>query len=137
MLGGSLKISSNSLPKIVVCRPRPSTAVARATSATENIVRCSRAEVYNRCSTNKRLNMADSPQVLEATFHPSVELSDCSVPSSAPTSKTSKQTQSNRIVAPKRVQEKKLVTNSPRPKTSDCIKRHKDFKDEDKTKVVA
>ncbi|XP_047261429.1 protein WVD2-like 3, partial [Capsicum annuum] len=50
---------------------RPSTAGARATSATENTVRCSRAEVYNRCSTNEHLNVADSPQVSEATVHPS------------------------------------------------------------------
>ncbi|KAM3328454.1 hypothetical protein P3S68_033146 [Capsicum galapagoense] len=57
------------------------------------------------------------------------------MPSSAPTSKTSKQTQSNRTVAPKRAQEKRLVANSPRPRTSDCIKRNKDFKAEDKTKV--
>ncbi|KAF3623166.1 putative auxin efflux carrier component 3-like [Capsicum annuum] len=71
---------------------RPSTAGARATSATENIVHCSRAEVYNRCFTNEHLNMADSPQVSKATDHPSV---DSSVPSSSPTSKTSKQTQSN------------------------------------------
>ncbi len=81
--------------------------------------------------------MADSPQVLEVTVHPSAELSESSVPSSAPTSKTSKQTQSNRTVAPKRAQEKRPVTNSPRPRTSDCIKRNKDFKAEDKTKVVA
>ncbi|PHT29137.1 hypothetical protein CQW23_31256 [Capsicum baccatum] len=116
---------------------RPSTAGARSTSATENIVRCSRAEVYNRWSTNERLNIADSPQVSEATVHPSLELSDSSVPSSSPISKTSKQTQSNRTVAPKRAQEKRLVANSPRPRTSDCIKRNKDFKAEDKTKVVA
>ncbi|PHT25558.1 hypothetical protein CQW23_34817 [Capsicum baccatum] len=116
---------------------RPSTAGARATSATENTVRCSRAEVYNRWSTNERLNVDDSPQVSEATVHPSVELSDSSVPSSSPTSKTSKQTQSNRTVAPKIAQEKRLVANSPRPRTSDCIKRNKDFKAEDKTKVVA
>ncbi|KAM3271169.1 hypothetical protein P3S67_029372 [Capsicum chacoense] len=32
---------------------RPSTAGDRATSATENTVRCSRAEIYNRCSTNE------------------------------------------------------------------------------------
>ncbi|PHU21162.1 hypothetical protein BC332_06269 [Capsicum chinense] len=31
----------------------------------------------------------------------------------------------------------RLVSNSPRPRTSDCIKRNKDFKAEDKTKVVA
>ncbi|PHT85885.1 hypothetical protein T459_07991 [Capsicum annuum] len=74
---------------------RPSTVGARATSATENIVRCSRAEVYNRCFTNEHLNMADSPQVSEVTVHPSAELLDSSVPSSAPISKTSKQTQSN------------------------------------------
>ncbi|PHT97145.1 hypothetical protein BC332_33927 [Capsicum chinense] len=71
---------------------RPSTAGARATSATENTVRCSRAEVYNRWSTNECLNVADSPQVSEATVHPSVELSDSSVPSSSLTSRTSKQT---------------------------------------------
>ncbi|PHT80556.1 hypothetical protein T459_13571 [Capsicum annuum] len=41
---------------------RPSTAAgARATNATKNTVRCLRAEVYNRCSTNERLNLADSP----------------------------------------------------------------------------
>ncbi|KAF3634497.1 putative auxin efflux carrier component 3-like [Capsicum annuum] len=74
---------------------RPSTVGARATSATENIVHCSRVEVYNRCFTNERLNVADSPQVLEVTVHPSAELLDSSVPSSAPISKTSKQTQSN------------------------------------------
>ncbi|KAM3203768.1 protein WVD2-like 7 [Capsicum annuum] len=116
---------------------RPSTAGARATSATDNTVRRSRAEVYNRCSTNERLNVSDSPQVSEATVHPSAELSDSSVPPSAPTSKTSKQTQSNRTVAPKRDQEKRQVTNSPRPRTSDSIRRSKDFKSEDKTKVVA
>ncbi|KAM3267070.1 hypothetical protein P3L10_004065 [Capsicum annuum] len=61
---------------------RPSTAVgARATSATENTVRCLRAEVYNRCSTNERLNAADSPQVLEVTIHPSKKLSESSMPS--------------------------------------------------------
>ncbi|PHT61645.1 hypothetical protein T459_34495 [Capsicum annuum] len=107
---------------------RPSTAGARATSATENTVRCSVAEVYNRWSTNERLNVADSPQVSEVTVHPSVELSDSSVPSSSLTSKTSKKTQSNQTVAPKRAQEKRLVSNSPRPRTSDCIKRNKDFK---------
>ncbi|KAM3203840.1 hypothetical protein P3L10_031466 [Capsicum annuum] len=80
---------------------RPSTAAgARATSATENTVRCLRAEVYNRCSTNERLNVADSPQVSEVTIHPSAELSNSSVPSAA-TSKTSKQTESNRTVAPR------------------------------------
>ncbi|PHT97499.1 hypothetical protein BC332_33575 [Capsicum chinense] len=113
---------------------RPSTAVgARTTSATENTVRCLRAEVYNRCSTNKHLNMADSPQVSEVTIHPLAELSDISVPSVV-TSKTSKQTQSNRKVAPKREQEKRQVTNYPRPRTSDSIRRNKDFKAEDKTK---
>ncbi|PHT25366.1 hypothetical protein CQW23_35003 [Capsicum baccatum] len=86
---------------------RPSTAAgARATSATDNTVRCLRAEVYNRCSTNEHLNVADSPQVSEVTIHPLAELSDSSVPSVA-TSKTSKQTQSNRTVAPKREQEKR------------------------------
>ncbi|XP_047258881.1 protein WVD2-like 7, partial [Capsicum annuum] len=113
---------------------RPSTAAgARATSATENTVRCLREEVYNRCSTNERLNVADPPQVLEVTIHPSAELSNSSVPSAA-TTKTSKQTQSNRTVAPKREQEKKQVANSPRPRTSDSIRRNKDFKAEDKTK---
>ncbi|PHT60993.1 hypothetical protein T459_35155 [Capsicum annuum] len=116
---------------------RPSTAVgARATSATENTVRCLRAKVYNRCSTNEHLNAADSPQVLEVTIHPSIELSESSMPS-ASISKTSKQTQPNRTVALKREQEKRQVANSPRPKTSDFIRRNKDFKAEDKTKVVA
>ncbi|KAM3269630.1 hypothetical protein P3S67_030512 [Capsicum chacoense] len=116
---------------------RPLTAAgARATSATENTVCCLRAEVYNRCSTNERLDVADSPQVSEVTIHPSAELSDSSVPSAA-TSKTSKQTQSNRTVAPKREQEKRQVANSPRQRTSDSIKRNKDFKAEDKTKVLA
>ncbi|KAM3266959.1 hypothetical protein P3L10_003954 [Capsicum annuum] len=116
---------------------RPTTAAgARATSATENTVRCLRAEVYNRCSTNERLNVADSPQVSEVTIHPSTELSNSSVPSAA-TSKTSKQTESNRTVAPKREQEKRQVANSPRPRTSDSIRRNKDFKAEDKTKVLA
>ncbi|PHT26888.1 hypothetical protein CQW23_33498 [Capsicum baccatum] len=90
----------------------------------------------NRCSTNERLNVADSPQVLEVTIHPSVELSDSSVPSVA-TSKTSKQTQSNRTVAPKREQEKRQVANYLRPRTSDFIRRNKDFKAEDNTKVLA
>ncbi|KAM3328455.1 protein WVD2-like 7 [Capsicum galapagoense] len=91
---------------------RPSTAAgARATSATENTVS-------------------------EVTIHPSAELSDSSVPSAA-TSKTSKQTQSNRTVAPKRDQEKRQVANSPRPRTSDSIRRNKDFKAEDKTKVLS
>ncbi|PHT97000.1 hypothetical protein BC332_34077 [Capsicum chinense] len=90
----------------------------------------------NRCSTNERLNMADSPQVSEVTIHPLVELSDSSVPSAA-TSKMSKQTQSNRTVAPKREQEKRQVANSPRPRTSDSIRRNKDFKAKDKTKVLA
>ncbi|PHT61088.1 hypothetical protein T459_35061 [Capsicum annuum] len=115
---------------------RPSTAVGtRATSATENTVRCLRAEVYNRCSTNERLNTADSPQVLEVTIHPSTELSESSMPS-ASISKTSKQTQPNRTVALKSEQEKRHVANSPRPKTSDFIRRNKDFKAEDKTKEV-
>ncbi|PHT29135.1 hypothetical protein CQW23_31254 [Capsicum baccatum] len=97
---------------------RPSTAADdRATSATENTVRCLRAEVFNRCSTNEHLNMADSPQVSKVTIHLSAELSDSSMPSAA-TSKTSKQTQSNRTVAPKREQEKRQVANSPRPRTS-------------------
>ncbi|PHT28640.1 hypothetical protein CQW23_31773 [Capsicum baccatum] len=93
---------------VIFCvETRPSTAAgARSTNATENTVRCLRAEVYNRCSTNERLNVADSPQVLEVTIHPSAELSDSSVPSAA-TSKTSKQTQSNRTVDPKREQEKR------------------------------
>ncbi|PHT28992.1 hypothetical protein CQW23_31443 [Capsicum baccatum] len=103
--------------------------------ATENTVRCLRAEVYNRCSTNERLNVANSPQVSEVTIHPSAELSDSSVPSTA-TSKTSKQTQSNGTVSPKREQGKRQVANSPRPRTSDSIRRNKDFKDEDKTKVL-
>ncbi|PHT96890.1 hypothetical protein BC332_34185 [Capsicum chinense] len=48
---------------VIFCvETRPSTAAgARATNATENTVRCLRAEVYNRCSTNEGLNMADSP----------------------------------------------------------------------------
>ncbi|PHU27912.1 hypothetical protein BC332_00005 [Capsicum chinense] len=111
-------------------------AGARATSATENTVRCLRAEVYNRCSTNEHLSVADSPQVLEVTIHPSAELSDSSVPSVA-TSKTSKQTQLNRTVAPKGEQEKRQVANYPRPRTSDSIRRNKDFKTEDKTKNLA
>ncbi|KAF3635785.1 putative auxin efflux carrier component 3-like [Capsicum annuum] len=116
---------------------RPTTAAgARATSATENTVRCLSAEIYNRCSTNERLNMADSPQVSEVTIHPSADLSYSNVPSAA-TSKTSKQTQSNRTVAPKREQEKRQVANSPRPRTSDSIRRNKDFKVEDKIKVLA
>ncbi|KAM3267059.1 hypothetical protein P3L10_004054 [Capsicum annuum] len=81
---------------------RPSTTTgARATNASANTVRCLRAEVYNRCSTNEHLNMANSPQVLQVTIHSSAELSNSSAPS-ATTSKTSKQTQSNRTVAPKR-----------------------------------
>ncbi|PHT49474.1 hypothetical protein CQW23_09221 [Capsicum baccatum] len=118
-------------------KPRPSTAAgARSTSATDNTVRCLRAEVYYRCSTNEHLNVADSPQVSEVTIYPSAELSDSSVPSVA-TRKMSKQTQSNRTVAPKRDQEKRQVANYPRPRTSDSIRRNKDFKDEDKTKVLA
>ncbi|PHT60960.1 hypothetical protein T459_35187 [Capsicum annuum] len=59
----------------------PSTAAeARATNATENTIRCLRAEVYNRCSTNERLNIADSPHILEVTIHSSAELSDSSAP---------------------------------------------------------
>lgn len=116
---------------------RPSTSGARATSATENTVSCPRAEIDNRCSTNEHLNVADSPQVLEVTNHPSAELSDSSVPSSAPTSKTSHQTRSNRTVAPKREQEKRQVPNSPRPRTADTYKRNKGIKAEEKTKVVA
>ncbi|PHT97144.1 hypothetical protein BC332_33926 [Capsicum chinense] len=116
---------------------RHSTAAeARATSATENTVRCLRAEVFSRCSTNEHINMADSPKVSEVTIHLSAALSDSSVPL-ATTSKTSKQTQSNRIVAPKREQEKRHVANSLRPRTSDSIKRNKDFKAKDKTKVLA
>ncbi|KAF3628983.1 putative auxin efflux carrier component 3-like [Capsicum annuum] len=116
---------------------RPSTAAgARATSATENTICCLRAEVYNRCSTNEHLNMADSPQVLEVTIHPSTELSNNSVPSAA-TSKTSKQTQLNRTVAPKREQEKRQVANSPRLRTLYSIRSNKDFKDKEKTKVLA
>ncbi|KAF3642482.1 hypothetical protein FXO38_21083 [Capsicum annuum] len=116
---------------------RPTTAAgARATSATENTVRCLSAEIYNRCSTNERLNMADSPQVSQVTIHPSADLSYSNVPSAA-TSKTSKQTQSNRTVAPKREQEKRQVANSPRPRTSDSIRRNKNFKVEDKIKVLA
>ncbi|PHT89239.1 hypothetical protein T459_04352 [Capsicum annuum] len=62
----------------------PSTAArARATSPTENTVRCLRAEIYNRCSTNECLNMADSPQVSEVTIHPSADLSYSNVPSAA------------------------------------------------------
>ncbi|MCD7451862.1 hypothetical protein HAX54_013575 [Datura stramonium] len=110
---------------------RPSTPGARATSATANNVPCSRAEIDNRW------NVADSPQVSEVTNHPSAELSDSSVPSSAPTSKTSLQTRSNRTVAPKREQEKRQVLNSPRPRTSDTNNRNKDSKAEEKKKVVA
>ncbi|PHT61086.1 hypothetical protein T459_35059 [Capsicum annuum] len=66
----------------------------------------------------------------------SISRSDSSVPSAA-TSKMSKQTQSNRTVAPKREQEKTQVANSPRPRTSDSIRRNKEFKAEDKTKVLA
>ncbi|PHT32840.1 hypothetical protein CQW23_29177 [Capsicum baccatum] len=74
---------------VIFCvETRPSTAAgARATSATENIVRCLREEVYNRYSTNERVNVVDSPHVSEVTIHPSAELSDSSVPSAA-TSKT-------------------------------------------------
>ncbi|KAF3657397.1 putative auxin efflux carrier component 3-like [Capsicum annuum] len=116
---------------------RPSTAAgARATSATENTICCLRAEVYDRCSTNEHLNMADSPQVLEVTIHPSAELSDNSVLSAA-TSKTSKQTQLNRTVAPKREQEKRQFANSPRLRTSYSIRSNKNFKDKEKTKVLA
>lgn len=97
----------------------------------------SRAEIDNRCSTNEHLNMADSPQVSEVTNHPSAELSDSSVPSSAPTSKTSHHTQPNRTVAPKKEQEKVQVLNPPRPRTADAYKRNKGFKAEEKTKVVA
>ncbi|PHT92119.1 hypothetical protein T459_00001 [Capsicum annuum] len=103
-------------------RARKQAAGARDTSATEN--------------TNEHLNVADSPQVSELTIHPSAELSNSSVPSVS-TSKTSKQTQSNRTVAPKREQEKRQVANYPRPRTSDSIRRNKDFKAEDKTKVLA
>ena len=56
---------------------------------------------------------------------------------SAATSQMSKQTQSNRTVAPKRDQEKRQVANSPRPRTSDSIRRNKDFKSEDKTKLLS
>ncbi|KAM3271043.1 hypothetical protein P3S67_029246 [Capsicum chacoense] len=80
--------------------------------------------------------MDDSLQISEVTIHPSAELSDNSVPSVA-TSKMSKQTQSNRTVDPKREQEKRQVTNSPRSRTSDSIRRNTDFKAEDKTKVLA
>uniref|UniRef100_A0A0V0IUF6 Putative micronuclear linker histone polyprotein-like n=1 Tax=Solanum chacoense TaxID=4108 RepID=A0A0V0IUF6_SOLCH len=107
---------------------RPSTSGARAISATENTV---------PCSTSEHINMADSPQVSEVTNHPSAELSDSSVPSSAPTNKTSWQTRSNRTVAPKREQEKRQVLNSPRPRTADTNKGNKGFKAEEKTKVVA
>ncbi|KAG5604005.1 hypothetical protein H5410_025497 [Solanum commersonii] len=107
---------------------RPSTSGARAISATENTV---------PCSTSEHINMADSPQVSEVTNHPSAELSDSSVPSSAPTNKTSWQTRSNRTVAPKREQEKWQVLNSPRPRTADTNKGNKGFKAEEKTKVVA
>ncbi|PHT61657.1 hypothetical protein T459_34507 [Capsicum annuum] len=98
---------------VIFCvETRPSTAAGdRATNATENTVS-------------------------QVTIHPLVELSDSSVPLAA-TSKTSKQTQSNRTVAPKREQEKRQVANSPRPRTSDFIRRNKDFKVEDKTKVLA
>nr|XP_018621862.1 protein WVD2-like 7 isoform X2 [Nicotiana tomentosiformis] len=113
---------------------RLSSPGTRATSETENIVPRSGAEIDNSCSTNERLNVADSPKASEVTNHPSAELSDSSVPSSAPTSKTSRQTRSNKSVAPKRKQEKRQVVNSPRPKTPDG---NKGFKAEEKTKVVA
>lgn len=113
---------------------RPSTPGARATSATKNTVPCSRAEIDNRCSINEHQNVADSPQVSEVTNHPSAELSDSSVPSSAPTSKTYQQT---RAVASKKEQDKRQVANSPRPRTSDTNKCSKGFKAEEKTKVVA
>ncbi|PHT97297.1 hypothetical protein BC332_33774 [Capsicum chinense] len=131
------ELQSEELASKTKSQSRPSTAArARATSATENTVRCLRAEVYNRCSTNERLNVADSPQVSEVTIHPLADLSDSSVPSAA-TSKMSKQTQSIRTVAPKREQEKTQVANSTRPRTSDSIRRNKEFKAEDKTKVLA
>ncbi|XP_060214621.1 protein WVD2-like 7 [Lycium barbarum] len=116
---------------------RLSSPGARATSSTENTVPCSRAEINNGCSTNEHLNVADSPQVSEVTNHASAELSDSSVPSSAPISKTSRQTPSNKAATPKRVQEKRQVVNSPRPRTSDANKRSNSFKAEEKTKVVA
>ncbi|CAN4124054.1 unnamed protein product [Withania somnifera] len=94
---------------------------------------CSMAEIDNRCSTNEHLNVADSPQASEVTNHPSAGLSDSSVPSSAPASKTYRQ---SRIVASKKEQDKRWVTNSPRPRTSDTNKRNKDFKAEEKTKMV-
>ncbi|KAK4376350.1 hypothetical protein RND71_002646 [Anisodus tanguticus] len=96
---------------------------ARATSATENTVSCSREEIDNRCSTNEHLNVADTPQTSEVT---KAELSDSSVPSSAPTSKTSRLTRRNRQVA-----------KFPRPRTSDINKRNNGFKADEKTKVVA
>ncbi|PHT39593.1 hypothetical protein CQW23_18447 [Capsicum baccatum] len=79
---------------------------------------------------------SDKTKISEVIIHPSAELSDSSVPSAA-TRKMSKQTQSNRTISPKREQEKRQVTNSPRPRTSDSIRRNKDFKAEDKTKVLA
>lgn len=109
----------------------------RATSATENTVPRSEAEIDNSCSTNEHLNVADSPKASEVTNHPSAELSDSSVPSSAPTSKTSRQTKSNKAVAPKTEQEKKQVVNSPRSKTPDMNRGNKGFKAEERTKVVA
>nr|XP_016445664.1 PREDICTED: protein WVD2-like 4 [Nicotiana tabacum] len=115
---------------------RLSSPRTRATSATENILPCSAAEIDNSCSTNEHLNVADSPKVSEVTNHRSADLSDSSVPSSAPTSKTSRQTRSNRSVAPKREQEKKQVVTR-RPKTPDMNKGNKGFKAEEKTKVVA
>ncbi|PHT61579.1 hypothetical protein T459_34553 [Capsicum annuum] len=106
------ELQSEELASKTKSQSRPSTAAgARATSATENTVS-------------------------EVTIHPSAQLSDSSMPSVA-TSKTSKQTQSNRIVAPKREQEKRQVANYPRPRTSDFIRRNKDFKAEDNTKVLA
>ncbi|XP_019256649.1 PREDICTED: protein WVD2-like 7 isoform X2 [Nicotiana attenuata] len=115
---------------------RLSSPGTRATSATENILPCSAAEMDSSCSTNEHLNVADSPKVSEVTNHRSADLSDSSVPSSAPTSKTSRQTRSNRSVAPKREQEKKQVVNSPRPKTPDTSRGNKGFKAEEKTKTV-
>ncbi|CAN4121692.1 unnamed protein product [Withania somnifera] len=112
---------------------RPSTPGATATSATKNTVPCSRADIDKRCSTNEHRSVADSLQASEVINHPSAELSDSSVPSSAPTSKSYRQT---RAEASKREQDKRQVANSPRPRTSDTKKKNKDFKAEEKTRVV-
>ncbi|KAJ8548214.1 hypothetical protein K7X08_030683 [Anisodus acutangulus] len=95
---------------------------ARATSATENNVSCSRTEIDNKYSTSEHLNVADTPQTSEVT---KAELSDSSVPSSAPTSNTTRLTRSNRQVA------------NSRARPSDMNKRNNGFKAEEKTKVVA